>query len=370
MGGPYFSKKALKWGWIVDEAPLGMGSYGSVYKVEIPSNAEWYPDDVIPGTKYAIKASLVVKGERTETIANKEVEMLEQFIHPNVVTCWHSWTEKYKRKKHKIKAHDKKTMRSATHVQYILMECLPYTLLDYIDKRRTNPEGYPLDLKGAIKILLDIGRGVQILHEDGCGHRDLKPNNICLRTTPKEKATFIAILIDFGYCRVADDVSQKAKYLRDDMSDFGIMCLFILESVVHPNRIEKTYGTEKELKDRIRLTVRALSERYGYPKSFHDQWTSKLQSMILPSPLRPKGSSKERLEISNVVEFFEDYLHLVQGSSPTGKCYRKDSRRTKLRLSTGKSETGLSGIRTLRAGAETFHRARRHGPLTCCWKIS
>lgn len=72
-----------------------------------------------------------------------------------------------------------------------------FIVMEYIEgdnlRQLIQKTGKPLRIPEAIKYIQQIGQALQRIHDQGSLHRDVKPENIIIRTSPKE-----AVLIDFG----------------------------------------------------------------------------------------------------------------------------------------------------------------------------
>ncbi|MEK8017026.1 MAG: protein kinase, partial [Candidatus Parabeggiatoa sp.] len=79
----------------------------------------------------------------------------------------------------------------------------------------------PMDLETGLQVGLQIAKGLQIAHDAGICHLDLKPANILLKQTDNEIAVRI---IDFGLSQVVPSLQQKAMTLQKNhagLSQFG-----------------------------------------------------------------------------------------------------------------------------------------------------
>lgn len=83
---------------------------------------------------------------------------------------------------------------------------LPYLVMEYIPgdtlQQRMDAVG-PISPEEAIRIGVQIARGLGAAHEKGIIHRDVKPGNVILENGPEGRAK----LTDFGLARAADDGS-------------------------------------------------------------------------------------------------------------------------------------------------------------------
>ncbi|NET72033.1 MAG: protein kinase [Sphaerospermopsis sp. SIO1G2] len=101
-----------------------------------------------------------------------EARRLATCVHPNIVRISDFFTE--------------------NGLPYIVMEYIPG---DTLGKAFVLP-GIPLPEETAIYYIRQIGAALQVVHNNGLLHRDIKPDNIILRQGKKE-----VVLIDFGIAR-------------------------------------------------------------------------------------------------------------------------------------------------------------------------
>jgi serine/threonine-protein kinase len=82
---------------------------------------------------------------------------------------------------------------------FFIEDGLPYMVMDYIPGETLDVvvfQGRPLSETTAIHYVRQIGAALQVVHQNGLLHRDVKPQNIILRQGTRE-----VILIDFGIVR-------------------------------------------------------------------------------------------------------------------------------------------------------------------------
>ncbi|NET00325.1 MAG: protein kinase [Sphaerospermopsis sp. SIO1G1] len=84
---------------------------------------------------------------------------------------------------------------SENELQTIVMEYIEGDDLEKYTEEYTNENGY-LSETEALSYIDQIGQALEVVHERGLLHRDVKPSNILLRRETKE-----AVLIDFGLAR-------------------------------------------------------------------------------------------------------------------------------------------------------------------------
>ncbi len=144
--------------------PLGEGGMGVVWLAAQPSLKR----------RVAVKvlhATLATTREARERLL-REAEALGRVQHPNVVTA--------------ISAGE------ANGTVFVAMEYVPGRGLDELLRDGIGSRPNPMD---AVRIALDIARGLAAAHAAGVIHRDIKPSNI--RITPQGRA----VLTDFGLAR-------------------------------------------------------------------------------------------------------------------------------------------------------------------------
>jgi cyclin-dependent kinase-like len=143
-------------------AKIGEGSYGVVFKCR---NKE-------TGSLVAIKKFVESEDDPLiKKIAMREIRMLKQLKHPNLVNL----LEVFKRKKR----------------LHLVFEFIDKTVLNELDK---NPNGVnEIDTK---KMIYQTLQAVQFCHQKNCIHRDVKPENILLSKEGVVK------LCDFGFARL------------------------------------------------------------------------------------------------------------------------------------------------------------------------
>lgn len=141
---------------------IGEGSYGVVFKCR----------NRVSGMVVAIKKFVESEDDPLiRKIAMREIRMLKQLKHPNLVNL----LEVFRRKR---KLH-------------LVFEYCDHTVLNELEAQ---PNGAPE--KQIQRILFQVLRAVQFCHEHNCIHRDVKPENILVT---KEG---IVKLCDFGFARL------------------------------------------------------------------------------------------------------------------------------------------------------------------------
>lgn len=166
---------------------IGHGGMGAVYKVK----------ELSTGTTFAVK--LLQKSLADDPGAQKrfeqEVSSASKLTHPNLVAVY---------------GHGK-TPTGA-----------PYLVMDYLDGRSLSDviekEGR-LEPKRALNIFIQIAEALKHAHDKGVIHRDIKPTNIILSSTPG--GDDIVKIVDFGIAKVLPATSRETRDLTQTGEVFG-----------------------------------------------------------------------------------------------------------------------------------------------------
>jgi protein brassinosteroid insensitive 2 len=137
------------------------GTFGVIYEARVRETGE----------RVAIK-----KVFQDRSFKNRELEILAELDHPNVIFMRHSFKE---------------NSNSRDKYLHIVMELLPQSLLGVIKSYRE--QGMTMPLADLREYLFQILRGLAYIHERGICHRDIKPHNILVDPSAQR-----ALLCDFG----------------------------------------------------------------------------------------------------------------------------------------------------------------------------
>ncbi|CAL4111675.1 unnamed protein product, partial [Meganyctiphanes norvegica] len=152
---------------------IGEGSYGVVYKCR---NRE-------TGQLVAIKKFVESEDDPLiKKIALREIRMLKQLKHPNLINL----IEVFRRKR---KLH-------------LVFEYCDHTVLNELEK---NPKGCPESLTK--RIIYQLVQAIKFCHAGQCIHRDVKPENILLTKDGVVK------LCDFGFARMLSPEENYTDYV-------------------------------------------------------------------------------------------------------------------------------------------------------------
>uniref|UniRef100_T1E1S1 cyclin-dependent kinase n=1 Tax=Cupiennius salei TaxID=6928 RepID=T1E1S1_CUPSA len=154
-------------------AKIGEGSYGVVFKCRNREN----------GQIVAVKKYVETEDDPLiKKIALREIRMLKQLKHPNLVNL----IEVFRRKR---KLH-------------LVFEYCEHTVLDILEK---HPKGVPDTLTK--RIIWQTLQSVNFCHEHNCIHRDVKPENILITKDG------IVKLCDFGFARTLSPGDNYTDYV-------------------------------------------------------------------------------------------------------------------------------------------------------------
>ena len=114
---------------------------------------------------------------------SREAKILASLSHPNLITVYDYGEEK--------------------EMQYILMEYINgLTLRNYMRK-------YELNLETIMKIMFEVSKGLQYLHQKKLVHRDLKPSNIMISEDGEVR------IIDFGLAKSTRNIHGSCTILGE-----------------------------------------------------------------------------------------------------------------------------------------------------------
>jgi len=150
------------------ESELGRGGFGRVYKAFDPT----------VGRPVAIKILTHLDSPDLLTRFQTEAKATGSLHHSNIVTIY------------ELGVH----------------EGSPYIAMEYLegqDLKQLMAGGRPLSLLDKVRIMAQVGQGLQYAHEKGVVHRDVKPANI--RVLPGGNVK----VMDFGIARLVRDNSQR-----------------------------------------------------------------------------------------------------------------------------------------------------------------
>jgi alpha-tubulin suppressor-like RCC1 family protein len=175
---------------------LGSGSFGSVIKVKIKKDSDYYDCDIMRGLEYsAIK--------RIEFTSVDKDEIIREYLNNKIIT------KNYSENQYLVKHFDAWFEESVVSNQsgislYIRMELCDRTLDDVINefkndsKLKTDESLTTIGYYIASQIFIQILEGVNHLHKQDPPliHRDLKPANILLKEC--DQRGFCVKIADFG----------------------------------------------------------------------------------------------------------------------------------------------------------------------------
>lgn len=154
---------------------IGKGAYGSVFEIKSKTDKKVYALKVVP-----------LSSDQDIERMSREVEVLSQLQHPNIVRYHTSWNLKNEGNCTEI---DPNFQCLCIQVEYC-----DQTLKDFIENMNSYDDQYEMDLERR-RILGEILDGVKYIHEENIMHRDLNPKNIFLSKSGTVK------IGDFGIAR-------------------------------------------------------------------------------------------------------------------------------------------------------------------------
>lgn len=272
---------------------IGHGAFAVVFKGRNKRNV-----DQVVAIKNIHKKNL----SKSQTFPEKEIEILKELNHENVVALLHF-------------------KESPTSLYMVMEFCNGGDLADYLHVKGTLSEGT------ICHFLKQIAAAMKTLHAKGIIHRDLKPQNLLLsykgRVKPPPPPSEIVIKIaDFGFARfleedmmaaticgsplyMAPEVITSQQYTaKADLWSVGTIIYQCLTGSApfkasNPKELKMFYekarlvepkifpGTSEHMKDLLlRLLKRAQKDRIGFDDFFnHPFLRTKVQSTSSTSPL-------------------------------------------------------------------------------------
>lgn len=175
------------------EKVLGHGGFGIVYlghhaELGVVAIKEYLPPDLaVRDASQVHPLSGGSKGNFEEGLRRfvEEAKQLVQFNHPNIIRC--------------------RDFLRLNGTAYLIMDFedgLPLSELLAIRQQKN----LPLDEDEILRIIVPILEGLQMVHEKGALHRDIKPGNIFIRRRDEQP-----VLLDFG--AVKQNFSEHSKSL-------------------------------------------------------------------------------------------------------------------------------------------------------------
>ena len=158
--------KSLQSGKYTLDEPLGQGGFGVTFKA----------------THHALHQTVVIKTLKSDPSLGSDIQALKQRFQDEarrLALCSHP---------HIVRVSD-----------FFVEDDMPYLVMDYIPGKTLDSiifSDRPLPEALAIHYTRQLGAALQIIHNSGLLHRDVKPQNVIIRDGSHE-----AVLIDFGIAR-------------------------------------------------------------------------------------------------------------------------------------------------------------------------
>jgi serine/threonine protein kinase len=159
---------------------IGNGGMGAIYEAA----------HVTAGKRVAIKMMSRELAAHPEALARfrREVKVTTELAHPNIVDVFDFGA-------------------AQTGEPYLVMEFLEGEDLE----QRLEREG-PIPLRVAVEIIKQVASALEVAHQEGVVHRDLKPGNVFL-TQVADGGVFIKV-VDFGISKVLKAATTKLTMAR------------------------------------------------------------------------------------------------------------------------------------------------------------
>lgn len=238
---------------------VGRGGMAAVYRAE----------DTVLGRTVAIKL-LGRTDEATSTAEREhsETTLLASLNHPSLVTLYDARLD-------------------PEHARYLAIEYIDGPTLS----ERLSHE--PLSMPEAALLARDLSEALQVVHDAGIVHRDVKPSNVMLARAPRREAGWIAKLTDFGIAySVADPrvtspgvVVGTAAYMAPEQVrgadltpavDIYSLGLVLIEALTGEPAFPVT--------GKVHTALRRLAETPAIPDSLGPHWGALLARMTRVSP--------------------------------------------------------------------------------------
>jgi serine/threonine-protein kinase len=158
--------KSLQGGKYILEQPLGQGGFGITFKAVHRDLGQTVVIKTLTPASYQHP-----QFAELERRFRDEARRLALCVHPNIVRVNDFFVE--------------------ANIPYLVMDYIPGQTLEEV----VFPD-HPLPEAIAIHYIRQIGAALQVVHQNGLLHRDIKPQNIILRQGTQE-----VVLIDFGIAR-------------------------------------------------------------------------------------------------------------------------------------------------------------------------
>lgn len=158
--------QSLQSGKYTLDEPLGQGGFGVTFKA----------------THHALHQTVVIKTLRSDPSLGSDIQALKQRFQDEarrLALCSHP---------HIVRVSD-----------FFVEDDMPYLVMDYIPGKTLDSiifSDRPLPEALAIHYTRQLGAALQIIHNSGLLHRDVKPQNVIIRDESHD-----AVLIDFGIAR-------------------------------------------------------------------------------------------------------------------------------------------------------------------------
>ena len=171
---------------LIDRRPIGKGTFATVYKCLIENTEE----------TVALKEVLIDRAHK-----NRELEILRELNHPNIVQLKHSFVREDRQGKKEFSC--------------LMMELFPETVYSLLKRCFTHGnDRWALDGHQIKLYTFQLFRALAYLHSLGIAHRDIKPSNLLV-----DSQSSLLKLCDFGAAKrlIPNDASVSymcSRYYR------------------------------------------------------------------------------------------------------------------------------------------------------------
>lgn len=152
---------------------IGYGTFGRVYKVTRKTRVGEYA----LAMKILQPSALIENKERARKRFEREVRTLEKLQHRAIIPMLEAG---------------------------LTADQVPYILMPFIDGKDVRTALLGATPEPIYDTFIEIARGLEFAHKKGAIHRDLKPNNILVRSADKQP-----FILDFGCAYLIDEVDEN-----------------------------------------------------------------------------------------------------------------------------------------------------------------
>jgi len=198
-----------------------------------------------------------------------------------------------------------------------------------------------MDLERGLQVGLQIAEGLQLAHEAGIYHLDLKPANILLKTASVSKSAEVSVkIIDFGLSQVAHSLRQEAvvQQSRSGLSLFGQAIFGTLDYAPPEQRGYTDYGEPSAKSDIFafgKTLYRLLTKERPIevePEALEHapDWFKLLSSCTRADPAKRPESAEQLVSRLNEIEAARNAKHRKQAELAKQKPEAEEKREAEI----------------------------------------